>query len=189
MPDYIIHSLQLADVWQGSKEGNCFPNMCWIRLTESYQEGENETYTNFKKPPPPLREGPNTPFHDQQKILSNALSVACYNKKHMFNFRFWLAARKPQTPPIITHAPANKTAYPGQDIELECRIISDAQPHLQWVKHKKVNGSWVDENNIPYVDIIQVWKISDHGGSNNNVQSPLPPSVVWMQECMVKLLQ
>ena len=58
--------------------------------------------------------------------------------------------------PYIVQEPRNTTVREGEDAELECRIISEAHPVLQWVKHYKVNGSYTNEDDESYVDVIQV---------------------------------
>lgn len=60
------------------------------------------------------------------------------------------------TPPLITNPPINTTIVYGQNATLHCKIMSDAQAHLQWVKHYKVNGTYFNENNDPYVVTIKV---------------------------------
>ncbi|KAH1175306.1 hypothetical protein KIL84_008180 [Mauremys mutica] len=37
--------------------------------------------------------------------------------------------------------PANQTVVVGSDVEFHCKVYSDAQPHIQWLKHVEVNGS------------------------------------------------
>ena len=60
------------------------------------------------------------------------------------------------TPPLITHPPQNTTILYGQNATLHCKIMSDAQPHLQWLKHYKVNGSYSNEKGEPYVKSLKV---------------------------------
>ncbi|KAK8764341.1 hypothetical protein V5799_033049 [Amblyomma americanum] len=51
----------------------------------------------------------------------------------------------------------NKTLYVGQQAQLECRFISDLQPHVSWLRHYSVNGSWFQDDleTTPYVSIVQ----------------------------------
>lgn len=37
-----------------------------------------------------------------------------------------------------------------------CRVFSDAQPHIQWLKHIKVNGSTVGADGLPYIRVLKV---------------------------------
>ena len=41
-------------------------------------------------------------------------------------------------------------------MELLCKVYSDAQPHIQWLKHIEVNGSKIGPDNLPYVQILKV---------------------------------
>ena len=44
----------------------------------------------------------------------------------------------------------------GRDVEFHCKVYSDAQPHIQWLKHIEVNGSRFGLNGAPYVNVIKV---------------------------------
>lgn len=44
----------------------------------------------------------------------------------------------------------------GSDVELLCKVYSDAQPHIQWLKHVEVNGSKVGPDGTPYVTVLKV---------------------------------
>lgn len=59
------------------------------------------------------------------------------------------------TKPVI-HGPVNQTVTYLDDVKFECKVVmSDLQPHIQWLKHYQVNGSFENENEDPYVHIIQ----------------------------------
>ncbi len=57
---------------------------------------------------------------------------------------------------MIVENPKNQTVYEGDTVEFVCRIVSDVVPHLQWLKHYTVKGSFVDEENNPYVKQVKV---------------------------------
>ncbi|TFJ95982.1 ABC transporter [Platysternon megacephalum] len=59
----------------------------------------------------------------------------------------------------ILHAglPANQTVVVGSDVEFHCKVYSDAQPHIQWLKHVEVNGSKYGSNGTPYVMVLKVF--------------------------------
>jgi len=46
--------------------------------------------------------------------------------------------------------------YEGETVSFECRILSDLQPHVQWLKHYTVNGSYVNDNGTAYVTALVV---------------------------------
>uniref|UniRef100_U3JVZ0 Fibroblast growth factor receptor n=1 Tax=Ficedula albicollis TaxID=59894 RepID=U3JVZ0_FICAL len=51
--------------------------------------------------------------------------------------------------------PANKTVALGSNVEFVCKVYSDPQPHIQWLKHIEVNGSKIGPDNLPYVQILK----------------------------------
>jgi len=44
----------------------------------------------------------------------------------------------------------------GSNVEFVCKVYSDPQPHIQWLKHIEVNGSKIGPDNLPYVQILKV---------------------------------
>ena len=77
-------------------------------------------------------------------------------KEHAFiSITFIIADRVVQKPQI--DGPENTTAVVGDNVTLKCQIRrSDLAPHIQWVKHYSVNGSFENEKGIPYVNVIKV---------------------------------
>lgn len=67
-----------------------------------------------------------------------------------------VAERSPHRPILQAGLPANRTAVVGSDVEFECKVFSDPQPHIQWLKHIEVNGSRVGADGLPYVRILKV---------------------------------
>ncbi|XP_029916305.1 fibroblast growth factor receptor 1-A isoform X2 [Myripristis murdjan] len=63
--------------------------------------------------------------------------------------------RSPHRPILQAGLPANRTAVVGSDVEFECKVFSDPQPHIQWLKHIEVNGSRVGPDGLPYVRILK----------------------------------
>jgi hypothetical protein len=60
-------------------------------------------------------------------------------------------------PPVIIVGPSNQTVRIGADATFECKLLTNSlQPHTQWLQHFTFNGSYRDENGLPYVNIIQV---------------------------------
>ncbi|OBS70820.1 hypothetical protein A6R68_00645, partial [Neotoma lepida] len=68
-----------------------------------------------------------------------------------------LAERSPHRPILQAGLPANQTAVLGSDVEFHCKVYSDAQPHIQWLKHVEVNGSKVGPDGTPYVTVLKSW--------------------------------
>ncbi|XP_036953570.1 fibroblast growth factor receptor 1-A isoform X8 [Acanthopagrus latus] len=63
--------------------------------------------------------------------------------------------RSPHRPILQAGLPANRTAVVGSDVEFECKVFSDPQPHIQWLKHIEVNGSRVGPDGLPYVRVLK----------------------------------
>uniref|UniRef100_A0A2K5NV99 receptor protein-tyrosine kinase n=3 Tax=Cercopithecinae TaxID=9528 RepID=A0A2K5NV99_CERAT len=66
--------------------------------------------------------------------------------------------RSPHRPILQAGLPANKTVALGSNVEFMCKVYSDPQPHIQWLKHIEVNGSKIGPDNLPYVQILKLWK-------------------------------
>ncbi|KAK7895305.1 hypothetical protein WMY93_020630 [Mugilogobius chulae] len=63
--------------------------------------------------------------------------------------------RSPHRPILQAGLPANQTAVIGSDVEFVCRVFSDPQPHIQWLKHITVNGSREGPDGHPYVLVLK----------------------------------
>lgn len=75
----------------------------------------------------------------------------CPPSLHLFQ-----SERSPHRPILQAGLPANQTVVVGSDVEFQCKVYSDAQPHIQWLKHIEVNGSQYGPNGVPYVHILKV---------------------------------
>uniref|UniRef100_A0A673FG64 Fibroblast growth factor receptor n=1 Tax=Sinocyclocheilus rhinocerous TaxID=307959 RepID=A0A673FG64_9TELE len=64
--------------------------------------------------------------------------------------------RSPHRPILQAGLPKNTTAVVGGDAQFLCKVYSDAQPHIQWLKHIEMNGSRYGHDGIPYVKIVKV---------------------------------
>lgn len=64
--------------------------------------------------------------------------------------------RSPHRPILQAGLPANQTVVVGSDVEFHCKVYSDAQPHIQWLKHIEVNGSRYGPDGVPYVNVLKV---------------------------------
>ncbi|KAM4576884.1 fibroblast growth factor receptor 1-A isoform 1-T1 [Odontesthes bonariensis] len=70
--------------------------------------------------------------------------------------------RSPHRPILQAGLPANRTVVVGSDVEFECKVFSDPQPHIQWLKHIELNGSRVGPDGLPYVRVLK------HSGVNSS---------------------
>ncbi|KAF3840695.1 hypothetical protein F7725_006557 [Dissostichus mawsoni] len=64
--------------------------------------------------------------------------------------------RSPHRPILQAGLPANTTAVVGSDVQFHCKVYSDAQPHIQWLKHIERNGSRYGSDGTPYVRVLKV---------------------------------
>uniref|UniRef100_A0A671T9F5 Fibroblast growth factor receptor n=1 Tax=Sinocyclocheilus anshuiensis TaxID=1608454 RepID=A0A671T9F5_9TELE len=79
------------------------------------------------------------------------------NKYGSINHTYQLdvVERSPHRPILQAGLPANRTVVVGSDVEFECKVFSDPQPHIQWLKHIVVNGSRFGPDGLPYVRILK----------------------------------
>lgn len=68
--------------------------------------------------------------------------------------------RSPHRPILQAGLPANTTAVVGQDVHFHCKVYSDAQPHIQWLKHITKNGSRYRLDGMPYVQVIKTGSLN-----------------------------
>lgn len=66
------------------------------------------------------------------------------------------AERSPHRPILQAGLPANASAVVGGDVEFVCKVYSDAQPHIQWIKHVERNGSKYGPDGLPYLQVLKV---------------------------------
>lgn len=69
---------------------------------------------------------------------------------------FFFSERSPHRPILQAGLPANQTVVVGSNVEFHCKVYSDAQPHIQWLKHVEVNGSKYGPDGTPYVTVLKV---------------------------------
>lgn len=90
------------------------------------------------------------------------------------------AERSPHRPILQAGLPANQTAVLGSDVEFHCKVYSDAQPHIQWLKHVEVNGSRVGPDGTPYVTVL---KVGAALGRGQRRAGPPAAGLRWARPC------
>ncbi|KAJ1139978.1 hypothetical protein NDU88_006339 [Pleurodeles waltl] len=63
--------------------------------------------------------------------------------------------RSPHPPILQAGLPANTTTKVGGDAEFVCKVYSDAQPHIQWIRHIELNGSKIGPDGNPYLKVLK----------------------------------
>ncbi|XP_078587238.1 fibroblast growth factor receptor 2-like isoform X6 [Branchiostoma floridae x Branchiostoma japonicum] len=69
--------------------------------------------------------------------------------------------RSPSRPILAPGLPQNQTVVVGSTVDFQCKVFSDAQPHIQWLKHYEVNGSYVDANGKPHVRVLKTADVNN----------------------------
>ncbi|XP_053548625.1 fibroblast growth factor receptor 2 isoform X5 [Bombina bombina] len=70
--------------------------------------------------------------------------------------------RSSHRPILQAGLPANTTAHVGGDAEFVCKVYSDAQPHIRWVRYVEKNGSRYGVDGLPYMKVLK------HSGINSS---------------------
>ncbi|MEE6486625.1 hypothetical protein FKM82_014653 [Ascaphus truei] len=70
--------------------------------------------------------------------------------------------RSSHRPILQAGLPANATAVVGGDAEFVCKVYSDAQPHIRWIRYIEKNGSRYDVDGMPYLKVLK------HSGINSS---------------------
>uniref|UniRef100_A0AAX7UZ68 Fibroblast growth factor receptor n=1 Tax=Astatotilapia calliptera TaxID=8154 RepID=A0AAX7UZ68_ASTCA len=68
--------------------------------------------------------------------------------------------RSPHRPILQAGLPANTTAVVGSDVQFHCKVYSDAQPHIQWLKHIERNGRRYGPDGTPYVQVLKTGSLN-----------------------------
>ncbi|KAE8590150.1 hypothetical protein XENTR_v10017961 [Xenopus tropicalis] len=63
--------------------------------------------------------------------------------------------RSSHRPILQAGLPANTTAMVGGDAEFVCKVYSDAQPHIRWVRYIEKNGSRFGVDGLPYIKVLK----------------------------------
>nr|XP_014348568.1 PREDICTED: fibroblast growth factor receptor 2 isoform X4 [Latimeria chalumnae] len=63
--------------------------------------------------------------------------------------------RSPHRPILQAGLPANVTTIVGGNAKFECKVYSDAQPHIQWLKHVEKNGSSYGPNGSSFIQVLK----------------------------------
>ncbi|XP_042313202.1 fibroblast growth factor receptor 2 isoform X6 [Sceloporus undulatus] len=63
--------------------------------------------------------------------------------------------RSPHRPILQAGLPANTSTVVGGEAKFVCKVYSDAQPHIQWIKHVEKNGSKYGPDGLPYLEVLK----------------------------------
>ncbi|KHJ44748.1 immunoglobulin domain protein [Trichuris suis] len=108
-------------------------------------------------------------------VPSDAGTYTCkvFNKygEISHNYTVTVVERVPHKPIIAPDFPKNLTVHVGENATFSCPVLSDLQPHIEWFRHKQVNGTWFDQNDYWYGDQINS-DASDDGADQESASDP-----------------
>ncbi|KTF74852.1 hypothetical protein cypCar_00044861 [Cyprinus carpio] len=139
-------------------EGNPTPKLRWLKNGKEFKR--DQRIGGYK-----LREHMWTIIMESV-VPSDKGNYTCLveNEYGSINHTYQLdvVERSPHRPILYAGLPANRTAVVGSDVEFVCKVFSDPQPHIQWLKHIYVNGSKLGPDGLPYVRVLK------HSGVNSS---------------------
>uniref|UniRef100_A0A8C1N6N9 Fibroblast growth factor receptor n=1 Tax=Cyprinus carpio TaxID=7962 RepID=A0A8C1N6N9_CYPCA len=139
-------------------EGNPTPKLRWLKNGKEFKR--DQRIGGYK-----LREHMWTIIMESV-VPSDKGNYTCLveNEYGSINHTYQLdvVERSPHRPILYAGLPANRTAVVGSDVEFVCKVFSDPQPHIQWLKHILVNGSKLGPDGLPYVRVLK------HSGVNSS---------------------
>jgi len=94
---------------------------------------------------------PSNTFESATTVFSESLHPYCNSRVYE---RIFVAVYPHK--PVVYVRPRNATAQVGQTVVFECNVLSDSQPHIQWLKHYSVNSSYQRDDGEPYVNVVHV---------------------------------
>ncbi|XP_059395908.1 fibroblast growth factor receptor 1-A-like isoform X3 [Carassius carassius] len=132
-------------------EGNPMPKLRWLKNGKEFKR--DQRIGGYK-----LREHMWTIIMESV-VPSDKGNYTCLveNEYGSINHTYQLdvVERSPHRPILYAGLPANRTAVVGSDVEFVCKVFSDPQPHIQWLKHILVNGSKLGPDGLPYVRVLK----------------------------------
>uniref|UniRef100_A0A672NQU0 Fibroblast growth factor receptor n=1 Tax=Sinocyclocheilus grahami TaxID=75366 RepID=A0A672NQU0_SINGR len=132
-------------------EGNPTPKLRWLKNGKEFKR--DQRIGGYK-----LREHMWTIIMESV-VPSDKGNYTCLveNEYGSINHTYQLdvVERSPHRPILYAGLPANRTAVVGSDVEFVCKVFSDPQPHIQWLKHIHVNGSKLGPDGLPYVRVLK----------------------------------
>lgn len=131
-------------------KGNPPVNVTWLKNNQPPTRllGKKITYKRFK-----------LLMDDTMVSDSGNYTCVAFNTQGSVRYTYTveIKERLPHRPIFYDNLLQNQTLYVGDTARFVCRTLSDLQPHIRWVRHYQVNGSYYrDENNtIPNARTVQ----------------------------------
>ncbi|NWR80376.1 FGFR1 factor, partial [Centropus unirufus] len=133
------------------------PTLRWLKNGKEFKP--DHRIGGYKVPEPGCQGSARQRIIMDSVVPSDKGNYTCIveNKYGSINHTYQLdvVERSPHRPILQAGLPANKTVALGSNVEFVCKVYSDPQPHIQWLKHIEVNGSKIGPDNLPYVQILK----------------------------------
>ncbi|XP_038173511.1 fibroblast growth factor receptor 3-like isoform X6 [Arvicola amphibius] len=131
--------------------GSPTPSISWLKNSEEFRGERRMGATKFRH-----RHGS---LVMERVVPSDSGHYTCVVQNTLGSIRqtytLEVLERFPHRPVLQAGLPENQTATLGSDVEFHCKVYSDAQPHIQWLKHVEVNGSKTGPDGRPYVTVLK----------------------------------
>uniref|UniRef100_A0A3Q2DUK7 Fibroblast growth factor receptor n=1 Tax=Cyprinodon variegatus TaxID=28743 RepID=A0A3Q2DUK7_CYPVA len=129
-------------------EGNPMPTIHWLKNGKEFKGEERMGGIKVR--------GRQWSLVMESAVPSDRGNYTCVvQNKHgtiSHTYQLDVLERSPHRPILQAGLPANQTVVVGSNVEFHCKVYSDAQPHIQWLKHIEVNGSRYGPDGAPYVN-------------------------------------
>ncbi|CAI9738965.1 fibroblast growth factor receptor 2-like isoform X1 [Octopus vulgaris] len=125
--------------------GNPKPNITWYKSGKLFKEGQ-------------MKQARKWTLTIKDVVPEDAGNYTCIVSNEEGSIRWTyelkIVQRVPHAPFI--DGPKNQTVTYGETAKFMCKVmISDLHPHLQWLRHYEVNGTYQTENGEPFVRVIK----------------------------------
>lgn len=131
-----------------AKVNNPTPRITWFKDGQPFIESK---FNNFEKRMWKLY------VYDLAPSDAGNYTCVVSNPYGSINWTFTLEVIQRLSHKPIIKGPENTTVALGETAVLECEImLSDLHPHIRWLKHYQVNGSYYMEEKRPYVREIKI---------------------------------
>lgn len=92
------------------------------------------------------------------------------------NYTLKVVERLPHKPIIAPEYPRNTSVVVGDNATFRCYVLSDLHPHIEWVRHYTVNGSYNMDDGQPYV-----YRVESHVDMDEDEEGYRDPTFLFLK--------